>query len=250
MNHNLIGKVISPEELSTIYPDGEFYRLTNYKECHNGLQYKTGINADIRQFNPKGECESGGMYFFHYSQMFNCISYCKYIYYIRKVSFTPESLIYVEKGKFKTNEFILGERKKFDIQKFFKKYFKGKNSVQRCINENGMILGYIDGKNQTEEICKIAVQQHGLNLQFVKKQTDEICKIAVQNHGFSLVNVKNQTDEICRLAVKQNGCALRYVKNQTDEICKIAVQQNGCALGYVKNQTDEIRKLAAEKINR
>jgi hypothetical protein len=57
-------------------------------------------------------------------------------------------------------------------------------------------------------------------------QTDELCKIAVQQDGCTLEYVYNKlkTEEICKLAVRQNGLALQFmVKDQTDEICKLAV---------------------------
>jgi hypothetical protein len=58
---------------------------------------------------------------------------------------------------------------------------------------------------------------------FIKKQTDEICKMAVQQYRYALQYVQNQTDEICKLAVQQNGYALYYIQNQTDVICNLAV---------------------------
>ena len=39
---------------------------------------------------------------------------------------------------------------------------------------------------QTEEICKLAVQQNGNALEFVKYQTEELCKLAVQQNGNAL----------------------------------------------------------------
>ena len=36
---------------------------------------------------------------------------------------------------------------------------------------------------EDEASCKLAVQQYGNALQFVKDQTDEICKLAVQQNG-------------------------------------------------------------------
>ena len=63
----------------------------------------------------------------------------------------------------------------------------------------------------TEEICKLAVQQNGLALKYVKEQTNEICKLAVQNCGYSLIYVRKQTEELCTLAVKHNNIALRFV---------------------------------------
>ena len=100
--------------------------------------------------------------------------------------------------------------------------------------------------HQTDEMCKIAIQRDGCELEFVHNQTDELCELAVKKEGYALQFVHNQTDEICKLAVQQNGWALEYVHNQTDEICKLAVQQNGYALDYVHNQTDEICKLAVQ----
>jgi hypothetical protein len=117
-----------------------------------------------------------------------------------------------------------------------------------AVQQFGYALQYV--KNQTEEICKLAVQKHGWALQFVKEQTEEICKLAVQQFGGVLQFVKEQTDEICKLAVQQDGYALQYVKNQTEEICKLAVQQFGHALQYVKNQTEEICKLAVQQHGR
>jgi hypothetical protein len=106
-------------------------------------------------------------------------------------------------------------------------------------------LEYVN--EQTEEICKLAVQQDGYALQFVKEQTEEICKLAVHHkYGWALQFVKEQTEELCKLAVQQDGCALEFVKEQTEEICKLAVQRNWQALQYVnkkqfsKEQMEEI----------
>ena len=66
-------------------------------------------------------------------------------------------------------------------------------------------------KNQTEEICRLAVQQRGHALKYAHEQTEEICKIAVQQDGYTLQYVHNQTEEICKLAVRQNGCAFQFI---------------------------------------
>ena len=57
---------------------------------------------------------------------------------------------------------------------------------------------------QTEEICKLAVQQNGCALSFVRDnlQTEEMYKLAVQQNAITLAFVRNylQTEEICKLA--------------------------------------------------
>ena len=47
---------------------------------------------------------------------------------------------------------------------------------------------------------------------FVRNQTDDICKLAVMQDGNALRCVNKQTDEIIKLAVQQNIYALRYVR--------------------------------------
>jgi hypothetical protein len=48
-------------------------------------------------------------------------------------------------------------------------------------------------------------------LQYVKNQTEEICKLDVQQNGLALRYVKNQTEEICKLSVNKTPNALYYV---------------------------------------
>ena len=136
------------------------------------------------------------------------------------------------------------------------------DSRKLAVQKNGCMLKHI--KEQTQEICDLAVQQtfyaiqyaqpefqtedmirkailqNGYALQLIKIQTPEICKLAVKQNGLVLQYVKEQTPELCELAVKQNGYALIHVRNQTEDICIHAVQQNGLALRFVKEQTERI----------
>ena len=85
----------------------------NEDENHRGFQYKTGDNIDTNEFNPKGSCEKGGLYFFDEAQLINYSSYTDNCVWIREVTFFPDSRIYCEEGKYKTDKFILGERQSF-----------------------------------------------------------------------------------------------------------------------------------------
>jgi hypothetical protein len=40
-----------------------------------------------------------------------------------------------------------------------------------------------------------------------------MCKLAVQQDGYSLKYIREQTEEICKLTVQQNGHVLQYVKD-------------------------------------
>jgi hypothetical protein len=115
------------------------------------------------------------------------------------------------------------------------------------VSINGNSLKYI--RNQSIEICKKSVIFNGLNLEHVLLiyQTDEICKLAIQNNPYALQFVNNQTNDLCKYAVSINGMVLKYVQHRTDDICEIAVNQNGLSLIYVLNKTDKICQIALKQ---
>ena len=91
-----------------------FYKITNKKENHNGLQYKTGLNIDPLPWNPSGNCESGGIYFSR-EDIFAFINYGPWI---RKVTIPEDAEVYENPGKskkWKAHKVLLGERKKISI---------------------------------------------------------------------------------------------------------------------------------------
>ena len=54
-----IGKVFSGYEFKQIYKT-KFYKLLTNDLVHNEYKYIDGINICPEEFNPKGECSSGG----------------------------------------------------------------------------------------------------------------------------------------------------------------------------------------------
>lgn len=106
--------------------------------------------------------------------------------------------------------------------------------------KNELILYAEEEKKKTIEEDMARVTRDGMQLQYVKYQTPEICMEAVKHDGRALEYVKDQTPELCMAAVKQNGLALQFVTNQTPEICIAAIKEDWRALEYVKDQTPEI----------
>lgn len=149
----------------------------------------------------------------------------------------------------KNNGFVDSQEstKAFEKSKLFSNGF-----VDSQKSTNGKLLKYV--KEQTYELCKLAVEQDPEAFMFVKEEfiTDELCELVLSKKGKMLQCFKHKnmiTEELYKLAVKQNGLALEFVKeeHQTYEMCKLAVEQNAWALQYVKNQTDELCKLAVQK---
>ena len=91
----------------------DFYKITNEKERHNGMQYKGGMNVDIIPFNPSGTCTRGGIYF----SREDILAFIDYGPWIRKVTIPEGEKIYEnprEPKKWKAHKVILGERQRID----------------------------------------------------------------------------------------------------------------------------------------
>lgn len=241
------------EELYDNYPNTKFFRITNEKELHNGMQYKTGINEDILPFNPTSTCSSGGLYFFADYQMH---TYKKYVidpYYIREVTFDglEDVLIYDEGDKIKANKFILSERELFkDALKIIK---PTSHNVKEFINLNPESINYINNSNLSyTTIVSILNLKNIVGLKYIKPDmiTVSVCYSAILNNGLSLEFVPEEfhTYDICNMACKNNGLALEFVKqslfneNQLNELYLTAVTNNGLALMFID------RKLLTDKL--
>jgi len=89
----------------------DYYKILNKKECHHELQYKFGLNNDILEFNPSGDCEPGGIYFSREDILY----FLEYGYWIRKVTLPEDARIYENPGtpkKWKADKVILGKKEK------------------------------------------------------------------------------------------------------------------------------------------
>jgi len=214
------------------YQPEEFVKLTNSDNKNKDFQYEEGLNEDICDLNEIVKCDKGGLYFSRFKDIMKWVHQydnCN----IWRVTIPEGEKVIEYNDKLKAKRIILT-----DCQQMY-------NNPELCklaVQQHGCTIKYV--KEQTSELCDLAVQDDAYSIKFVKEQTHELCKIAVQQYGSVLKFVKEQTPEICKLAIQQNGFALQYVKEQTPELCKLAVQQNGLTLQFVKEQTEEICKLA------
>src|SRR5579872_2844850 len=109
---SLIGEEIAGSEFNELFSNQTFIKLTNETENHNGFQFVDGLNIDTIDFNPNGQCQSGGIYFTHSTLMHKWIGYApdNIMRYIRKVIIPDDARIYIEKYKFKADKIILCQR--------------------------------------------------------------------------------------------------------------------------------------------
>ena len=92
-----------------------FYKITNEKEVHRGIHYKTGLNIDIQPFNPSGNGTKGGIYFARE----DILAFLWHGPWIRKVILPEGEQVYNNPGKpkmCKAHRVILGERRRITAQ--------------------------------------------------------------------------------------------------------------------------------------
>jgi len=101
----------------------DYYKILKESECHNNLQYKFGLNNDILEFNPSGNCKPGGIYF----SREDIFAFLDYGVWIRKVTLPEDAQIYENPGtpkKWKADKVILGKKEKMTAK-----------VIKRLINE-------------------------------------------------------------------------------------------------------------------
>jgi hypothetical protein len=156
---------LSGTEFNEKYPNTEFYKLLHKDSIHFGFTYQHGLNVDNIPFNPTGKCSAGGLYFTEIDKV-SCWIEMNSVY-IAKVTIPSNASVYVETNKFKVDQFILDLDNKVLIKDFY-------------MWEN-------------EAFCKISVSQADVrNLIFVRNQTDELCKLAVRHDWHALKYIKSQ----------------------------------------------------------
>ena len=135
-------------------------------------------------------------------------------------------------------------------------------SILNADNGNGSrpLLKVISKKLLTQELCLLAVQKDGRNIEYVPKKllTNEMYSIAVQENGDTLqfVPEEKRTEEMCLTALKTSkwGRAVEYIPKVIRKgigikrSYELAVQYNGLALGYVPNRyiTEKLVKVALQ----
>ena len=271
-NTQIIGNnfdyVISGADFNKEHDKIQFYKFLPNDLMFYNYQYELGLNSNELSFDSTGSYIKGGLYFCDKSK---CHLFWKsYGTKLALITIPNDATVYVEKDKFKSNKIIITDILDFtDVPDDFWliifnhsciafEYIKNQTE-ELCvlaINKNPWLIASVHDQFLTEELCKLAVNISGIVLQLIKNQTKDICTLAVKQHGMALKYVQNQflTKDICFLAVKQDIRSLQYVNTSPvltaeiiDDVSKYAVSEDGYALQYVDKQTEEICILAVNQ---
>ncbi len=116
------------------------------------------------------------------------------------------------------------------------------NSILKKLKKDGLLLKQIYKKDQTPEMCKVAINQNPKALLYASKTCidKKTCLVAVKKNGnvFRYVPSKFFTIKMCLLAVQTNPDLLNYVPDnwRTREICLLAVTKKPGTLYYVPHE--------------
>ena len=111
-----------------------------------------------------------------------------------------------------------------------------------AVEKTPLSLKYV--RNQTQEMCMIAIKNDFNAFEYVIDITPEICKFTIEIYPEGLYRIIKKsiklTEELYLIAIKKDPMNLQFIKEQTPEMCILAVKKNGLALRYVFKQTKEI----------
>lgn len=122
---------------------------------------------------------------------------------------------------------------------------KTDNLCKIAVKQNGLAIEFVD--NQNSAICISAIYQNAHSIKHISNQTETLIKLAIELKASSLEHVLNQTYAICAYAIHRDYKAIQYVREQTSELCKLAMCYNTDAFQYISNKTDEICEIALRK---
>ena len=119
------------------------YKILTKSMIHNDFTYKMGINKlnENEKFIGEGDCLSGGLYFCEYKDIDKWINYKNDLKYICEVELLPDSKIYKQENKIKTDTFIL--KNKMLLSDFLVNNINDFNKID-IIFDFACINGHID----------------------------------------------------------------------------------------------------------
>mgnify|MGYP000317113444 CR=1 FL=1 len=216
-----------------------YVKILHASLIHNKFTYKEGLNVDVLPFDGSGSCKPGGLYF---TDLENFLRYTNFGTLVADVTIPDDAKVYPEpcRTKWKANKIILSRIR--PIEDIFDNCED--SVILQLIQYEPVVIRYV--RNQTEELCRVAIEKNPYALSYIRNQTEEMCLLAMKKDSMMLEWIKNQTEELCLSAVRRNPDAISVIKNQTKTLCRIAVEKKPSTLGYINDQTEELCALAVK----
>ena len=173
--------MITGKEFNEKYPDANVVKLTVVNNCHNGFQYKEGINSlpEDESFNEKPICGKGGLYCCFKKDFCLWFGYNdKVMTNIWSVTIPDDAKVVVMNNKIKVDRFILSNMEPL----------LSRDNCLTAVVQYGRALNNVPQALRDKEMCLTAVGQNGWALDYVPKELrdKEMCLTAVRQYGGAL----------------------------------------------------------------
>ncbi len=214
----------SGEDFKQIYANKKFVKMTHGDDIQYGIRYRNGLIEDPITFNPTNKCSSGGIYFTTDDNWYRWFRLrFEFMVHIWDVEIPDDTLVYVERTKFKASKIILSNKRLIkDLPCWDNPLFCFK-IVSRYIEAFQFV------RNQTHELCLQVIKQNWEMLQYIKNKTPDICKIAIRQNAMALEYIDDYTEDICTEVFSKIAYAICYVNKPTQELCDLACKLNPSA---------------------
>ena len=228
-----------------------FYKFLNKNRNHYDFQYKLGVNIDTNEFNPRGSCQGGGLYF---TDNENVMQFRGYGDSIACITLLKDAQFYIdpEGNKYKTDKFRIDAivENYWDCLRIHRSKTCGCVTFEECDDCDfgktpflQVLTAFLDTKSYrlTDELCEylrsVGVAFHvGLTCYAYrdrvttppctridgfdgKKRTTNLVAspLAFQATSEAILlqslSEREQTPFICRRAVIDDPESIQYVKN-------------------------------------
>jgi len=119
----------------------------------------------------------------------------------------------------------------------------------KIIRKKPDLLRYLTEKQQTNIVCKEAININPFNIKYVIDQKEDICLLSISKNWCTVKYIKkeNFTDKIVQFAAEVNIKALKYIDYQPVDIMLKIVNKNWRAIEFIKNRTIDHIMAAVEQ---
>lgn len=227
------------------FPSEEYYKFTTESECHYRFQFKTGINIlsnnfDVKEkhivfFNKKNLLDHINLTYDKENTK-----------YLRKVRILDDSIICLKEDECLTNKLFLEEKINiYDsdvwndmnfVEHALKKDLKYLNLIKTIPNQ--MYLEYIEDeqmldierfKNENDISIKIKlIKKFPSQFKLLNDQTKELCDVAIDVDGSNIQHVINPTENQCWKSIFADVNNIQFIKSPTEDMLLCAVSNNKC----------------------
>jgi len=106
------------------------------------------------------------------------------------------------------------------------------------VRRNPMSLEHI--RNQTHEMCRIAVSQYPPAIQYVTNKTDDLIELALKKEGKCLMYILRKEERWCVMAVEQDEKSIMHIDYPSEQVAWIALKRDPATIIHVTDQTPEM----------